>query len=143
MAKPPTFNLKNEDFGKILEDYPEFSGLILNLNRFATSVNASLNRGTTFADNIASQEASVEFDTDDSKSIRNPPIKITLKLPTGRKAKHVTVTQAVSVDGNRKETPVTLAGPAWTQDASTLVVSGFGLLDASQHYRATLLIVGG
>lgn len=144
MAKAPSFNLKAEDFAKLREDYPEFDALLRNLNRFATAVNASLNRGTTFAENMASQEPVVEFDTDASAALLNPPIKIALKLPAGRKPKHVTVTGAVTVDANTKrEEPVSLVGPAWAQDGASLVISGFGLLAASKHYRVTLLVVGG
>ena len=144
MAKPPTLSLKIEDFGKLVQDYPEFEALIRNLNRFATGVSGSLNRGTTFADNIASQEAVLEFDTDGSSSVLNAPLKLVLKLPAGRKPAHVTVTRASTVDLNtRLETPVSLGNPAWSVDGSSLVVSTFGLLAASKHYRVTLLVVGG
>ena len=144
MAKAPTFNLKNEDFQKLLQDYPEMEGLIRNLNRFATSVSGALNRGNTFAENIASQEADVDFESDDSSSVANAPIKVALKLPTGRKPKHVSITRAAIVDAtSRAETPTTLAGPAWATDGTNLLVSGFGLLAASTKYRVTLLIVGG
>ena len=144
MARAPTFNLKLEDFAKILEDYPQFEVLLRNINRFATQVNASLNRGTTFSENIPSQEASLEFDTDAGSAVLNAPIKLALRLPAGRKPRHVTVTRAATVaTDTRKETPVSLVGPAWSVDGNTLLVSGFGLLTASKHYRATILVVAG
>lgn len=148
MAKPPSLSLKTEDFGKLIEDYPEIEGLIRNLNRFATGVTSSLNRGTTFADNIASQEASLTFDTDGSGAIVYPggksSLTVALKLPQGVKARHVTITQAVSVDtSTRQETPVVLSGPAWATNGNDLVISGIGNLTASTRYRVSLLIVGG
>lgn len=144
MARAPTFQLKYEDFSKLLSDYPQFELLLRNLNNFATQVNGSLNRGTTFSENIPSQEASLEFDTDASGAVLNAPIKLALKLPAGRKPKHVTVTRAATVDADtRKESPVSVVGPAWSTDGATLVVSGFGLLVASKHYRLTMLIVAG
>ena len=148
MAKPPTLGLKTEDFGKLLEDYPEFEALIRNLNRFATGVTSSLNRGTTFADNIASQEASLTFDTDGAGAIiipgGKPNLTVSLKLPQGVKAKHVTITQAVSVDVNtRQETPVTVSGPAWATNGNDLLISGVGGITASKRYRVSLLVVGG
>ena len=148
MAKPPTLGLKTEDFGKLLEDYPEFEALIRNLNRFATGVTSSLNKGTTFADNIASQEASLTFDTDGSGAIiipgGKPNLTLALKLPQGVKAKHVTITQAVAIDVNtRQETPVTVSGPAWATNGNDLLISGVGGITASKRYRVSLLVVGG
>ena len=131
-----------------MADYPEFEGLIRNLNRFATQVTASLNRGSTFADNIASQEAALTFDTDGSNALSlqggQKSISIALKLPQGVKAKHVTITQAVVIDtATRQETPVVLSGPAWTTSGTSLLISSVGGTAASKRYRANLLIVGG
>jgi hypothetical protein len=143
MARAPTFALKYEDYSKLLEDYPQFEVLLRNLNRFATQVDSSLNRGTTFAENIPSQEMAVEFDTDAGSLVLNAPIRVALKLPAGRKPKHVTVTRAETVDATtRKETPVSLAGPAWSTDGATLLISGFGALEASKHYKVTVLVIG-
>ena len=148
MAKPPSLSLKIEDYGALLEDYPEFEKLIRAFNQFSTGVTASLNRGTTFADNIASQEAALTFDTDGTSAIVYPggktTLRIALKLPQGIKAKHVTITQAVTIDTTtRQETPVTVSGPAWSLSGSDLLISGVGNLSASKRYRVTLLIVGG
>jgi hypothetical protein len=148
MAKAPTLSLKSEDFAKLLADYPEFEGLLRNVNRFATEVTSSLNRGSTFADNIASQEAPLTFDTTAGNTITFPggqtSLQIALKLPQGIKAKHVTITHAVSVNpATREEAPVVLSGPAWTTSGTSLLVSAIGNTVASTRYRANLLIVGG
>jgi hypothetical protein len=148
MAKPPSLSLKSEDFPKLLADYPEFEALIRNLNRFGTQVTSSLNKGSTFADNIASQESVLTFDTDAGNLLTVPggqkSVAIALKLPQGIKAKHVTITQAVSINTNtRAETPAVLSGPAWTTSGTSLLVSAVGGTAASTRYRANLLIVGG
>ncbi|HET9554902.1 MAG TPA: hypothetical protein VFP50_18195 [Anaeromyxobacteraceae bacterium] len=147
MAKPPLLSLKAEDFSRLMADYPEFEALLRNLNRFATQVTASLNRGATFAENIASQEATLVFDTDATNAIVFPPgrssLTVALRLPQGLKAKHVTITRAVTVDtSTRQESPVVLSGPAWTTSGD-LVITGVGGTVASRRYRANLLIVGG
>jgi hypothetical protein len=148
MAKPPSLSLKSEDYAKLMADYPEFEALIRNVNRFATQVTASLNRGSTFADNIASQEASFTFDTDGTGALSFPggqtSLTLALKLPQGIKAKHVTITKAVQVDpSTRTETPVVLTGLAWATSGANLVITGVGGTAASKRYRANLLIVGG
>jgi hypothetical protein len=144
MSKVPTLNLKAEDLADLVADYPEAEGLLRNLTRFATGTTAALSRGQTFAENIASQEASVTFDTDGSSAILNAPIKIALKLPAGKRAKHVLLTQAVSINtSNRQETAVALYGPGWATDGTSLLVSALGNLGASTHYRIGLLIIGG
>lgn len=144
MAKAPTLNLKAEDLADLIADYPEAEGLLRNLTRFATGATAGMNRGMTFAENIASQEASLTFDTDGSSAIVNSPLRLALKLPAGRKAKHVLLTQAVTISATtREETPVALYGPGWKTDGTSLLVSAVGNLSASTRYRATVLIIGG
>jgi hypothetical protein len=65
VSKVPPLNLKAEDYGKIVADYPEMDGLIRNLNRFGGGVGGALGKGLTLGENSAVQIADITVEPKD------------------------------------------------------------------------------
>lgn len=121
------------------EDFPDLSTgertdrLLRQLNRFGSEVVQALNRGLTFADNIASEVRTVD-----------------VALPFPVRFKSSVLPSLVLIGGawdvtDKSETPVSLNSVAWSRSSKgdEIVISDIGGVSAGKKYRVRLVIVAG
>lgn len=133
MGRIPTLKrLITEDF----KDQKSWIGKLLQpLNQFLETVNASLDHGLTFEDNIASEIKTLTFRNDTGVF----PLKFLSKL--GKKPKGLWVINAVDLeDAPSTLTTAVYADWGYNQDGQ-IQINNFSGLTSARNYAITLIVI--